>query len=456
MKKAILFQFLFAAILANAQQYPGFKSLRYDENYAFLKNDTTKNNWYKTLKFTPLSASGNTYVSFGGDVRYQYFYVENETWGDDHEGRDGYVLSRYLFHADFHSGSHFRTFLQLQGSNADGRLDPSPVDRNPLELHQAFADLIFANTNAKLFLRVGRQELSYGSQRLVSVREGPNNRQSFDGIKLAAAKGNYSADLFYSHYVVAEADIFDDTSNKERQFWGGYFVANAIPFLKNADVYYLGYKRQHAVFNDGAAKELRHSVGLRIWGKSKGWRYDAEALYQFGDFGSKNIKAWTASINTGYRFNTIILHPEIGLKGEAISGDQTMGDQTLGTFNPLFPRGAYFGLAAVIGPSNLLDAHPSLSFELSKTIDWVIDYDMFWRYSKNDGIYAPNVSVIYPGNTTASKDIGRQLETEIIWEPNQYLYFRLEATWFMAGDYLKASGMGKDIFFAGVTTQLHF
>ena len=30
-------------------------------------------------------------------------------------------------------------------------------------------------------LRIGRQEMSYGSSRLVSVREGPNVRRSFDG-----------------------------------------------------------------------------------------------------------------------------------------------------------------------------------------------------------------------------------------------------------------------------------
>ena len=81
---------------------------------------------------------------------------------------------------------------------------------------------------------------------------------------------------------------------------------------------------------------------------------------------------------------------------------------------------------------------------------------MFWRYSSNDGIYAPNTTLIYPGDTTTEMKIGNQLESEIIWEPNQYLYFRLEATWFQAKDYIKASGTGKNIFFTGITMQLHF
>ncbi len=457
MKNKLLVLILLISLSGFSQEYPAFKPLRFDENYSFLKNDTIHDNWYKTMKFMPVSTSKNTYISFGGDVRFQYFYAKNENWGDGPQDSDGYILSRYLFHADFHAGKFFRLFAQTQSSLADGRIDPSPVDQNPLEVHQAFADFNFINEKGKkLILRAGRQELSYGSQRLVAVRDGPNNRQSFDGIKMMAGKNNMTADLFYSHFVVAHDGIFDDESNQDRQLWGSYLVFNKVPFIKNIDVYYLGYKRAKANFNDAAGREERHSVGTRIWGKSENWRYDGEAVFQFGDVGDKSINAWTASINAGYRFNTVKFHPEIGFKTEVISGDKKEGDTSLQTFNPLFPRGAYFGLASVIGPSNLIDFHPSLSFEITKNIEWVIDYDMFWRYSGYDGIYAPNTILIYPGDTTTEKKIGNQLESEIIWQPNSYLYFRLEATWFNAGEYIKASGTGKDIFFTGITMQLKF
>ncbi|UTN06354.1 alginate export family protein [Flavobacterium bizetiae] len=457
MKNWTLLLVLLISLGCFGQRYPDFKSLRYDENYSFLKNDTVKNDWYKTMKFLPLSSSQKYYISFGGNIRYQYFYAKNENWGDGPQDNDGYILSRFLLHADFHAGKFFRAFVQTQSSLADGRIDPSPVDQDPLEVHQAFADFNFVNEKSKKFiLRAGRQELTYGSQRLVAVRDGPNNRQSFDGVKLMTAKDNISGDFFYSYFVVARDGIFDDHSSKDRQLWGSYFVINKVPVIKNIDVYYLGYKRTKASFNDGAGKETRHSVGTRIWEKSENWRYDGEAVYQFGDFASKNISAWTASINAGYRFNEVKFHPELSFKAEAISGDKEVGDNGLQTFNPLFPRGAYFGLASVIGPANLIDFHPSISLQLSKSVDWVIDYDMFWRYSSNDGIYAPNTILIYPGDTTTAKKIGNQLESEITWQPNPYLYFRLEGTWFNAGEYIKASGTGKDIFFAGITMQLNF
>ena len=185
-------------------------------------------------------------------------------------------------------------------------------------------------------------------------------------------------------------------------------------------------------------------------------RYDIEGVYQFGKFAEKDINAWTLSFNTGYKFSKAKLKPEAGIKTEWISGDALYGDKKLQTFNPLFPRGGYFGLASLIGPANLFDIHPSLSLELKKTLFLNIDYDIFWRYSKNDGIYGPNVLLIYSGKNNPYKFIGKQLSTDLVYTPNNFLYFRWEFTWFDAGDYLKAAGPGKDIIFTGITAQLKF
>ena len=458
MKKILLITLLFSFFFTKAQRYPEFKSLRSDEDYSFLVKDTATHSWYKSLKHTPLSKSGTTYISFGGDIRYQYFYMRNENWGDDPKDPDGYLLTRWLFHADAHFDKNFRAFVQVQSSTANGKESASPVDLNTLDLHQAFADYTAAlNDKDKITFRLGRQELSYGSQRLVSVREGPNNRQAFDAAKIVIDKATLKADIFYSNYVVAKKDIFDDAFSHQRILWGSYFTFNNFPMVKNLDLYYLGFRRKEAVFNDGEGIEIRHSIGARSWKKyTNGWRYDVEAVYQFGELSAKNITAWTASVNGGYQFQETRFKPEIGFKTEVISGDRKRGDNSIQTFNPLFPRGAYFGLASVIGPSNLIDVHPSVSLELHKNIVWVIDYDMFWRYSARDGIYAPNVAMIYPAGTSNALKIGRQLESEIVYQPNQYLYFRAEITWFQASDYLKSSGTGKDIIFTGITAQLKF
>jgi hypothetical protein len=85
-----------------------------------------------------------------------------------------------------------------------------------------------------------------------------------------------------------------------------------------------------------------------------------------------------------------------------------------------------------------------------------MDYDIFWRYSRNDGIYGPNVAMIYSGKDSQQKSIGRQYSSNLEYTPNSFLYFRCEFTWFKASDFLQDVGPGKNILFTATTVQLRF
>lgn len=456
MKKAIFLFLLFFTSVCLAQEN-SFKSLRYEEDYKNLSADSVVD-WYDQLKFMPVSADKAVYLSIGGEVRTQYFYFRNQDWGESPADKDGFLLTRYLGHADFHLSKHFRTFIQLQSSLAGGMEEtPSPVDQNVLDLHQAFADF---DTNigkaSKLTIRLGRQELSYGSQRLISVREAPNNRQSFDAAKLIFSRKNMKLDGFYGTYVQASAAIFDDQFIGETRLWGLYGTFNNVPLLRNFDLYYLGIRRKNADYVEGKETEIRHSVGTRIWNTKGDFDYDFEGVYQFGRFGASDIAAWTLSANISYTFFKDIHETQLGLKTEVISGDKNWGDGKLNTFNPLFPKGAYFGLAALIGPYNLLDAHPYIEFSVTKKVVLAVDYDLFWRMNQNDGLYAVNGKLIYDGMNLHAKDIGRQIGAELRYAPNKFLFFRQEITWFDAGDFLQQAGPGKDILMLGSTITFKF
>jgi hypothetical protein len=443
---------LFTVFKSQSQGLLPFKSLRYDEDYSLIEKDSSTT-WYHNMKYSRLGKTG-AFVSFGGEIRYQYFYTKNEEWGDAPPDDDGYTLTRWLTHADLHFGRHVRTFFQLQSSFANSRPSPSPVDDNPLEIHQAFFD--FNTASNKIILRIGRQELSYGSQRLVSTREGPNNRQSFDVVRSIMALGKWRSDIFYGSFFKAQSGIFDDKFNNDITLWGMYFVRNRVFRQENIDLYYLGLEKSNTTFNEGKGKERRHSIGTRVWNSNDRWHYDIEAAYQFGDFSGNNISAWTASSNLTYLFKDMRFSPEVGLKTELISGDKREDDGKLQTFNPLFPRGAYFGLVALIGPANLFDIHPSISVNLTDELSIDFDYDVFWRYASSDGLYAVNVSLLYPADPNAGKHIGNQLATSLVYSPNNFLFFRWEFTWFNCGEYLNAVSAGKDIIFSGVTARLTF
>jgi hypothetical protein len=322
-----------------------FKSLRYNEDHSYLRNDSSKNS-YKKFKFT--SFNNQRSLSMGGEVRYLMQNFVNEDWGDFPVREYTAFYSRFLFHTDLRLSNSIRGFVQFNSTFANGRVTPiRSIDENRFSIHQAFVDVQVAKP---LLLRVGRQELLYGSQRLISVREGPNNRLSFDAAKMIVRHNNILVDFFYARPVAIRADVLDDEFNETQSLWGGYAALANVPTLKNIDFYYLGYDRQQARFDDGVADELRHSLGTRWWGKVNRWEYDIEALYQAGSFGSGSISAWTASLNTSYTFTEWKKPVTAGIKTEIISGDRNRNDGQLNTFNPLFPRGAYFGLAALYRP----------------------------------------------------------------------------------------------------------
>ena len=156
--------------------------------------------------------------------------------------------------------------------------------------------------------------------------------------------------------------FFDNAPNHAVGFWGVYGVRLLTKTI-TLDAYYLGLDRKSAAFDRGVGHEVRHSIGGRLSrpiAETKPiWDFDYEALWQFGTFGSANIRAWTVASETGYRFPSVPLKPRFSAKADISSGDDPRTN-TLGTFNPLFPKGNYFGVLATAGPGpiNFIDVHP--------------------------------------------------------------------------------------------------
>ena len=128
-------------------------------------------------------------------------------------------------------------------------------------------------------------------------------------------------DAFVTRPVIPEQGYFDDHADPGQVFWGLYGVmpVGAVPGL-HVDLYYLGLDRQNAIFDSGTANETRHSLGTRLWGQSGAWDYDTEGVLQFGEFGSRDIRAWTLASNIGYTVKGLWGEPRLGLQVDAASG----------------------------------------------------------------------------------------------------------------------------------------
>jgi hypothetical protein len=425
----------------------GYSLNRADENYSYLHNPGSRTDIWDTLKYIPFNDAGSWYLSLGGEARERYEYFNNPNWGKDAQD-SGYFLQRYFLHGDLKMGGNFRIFSQLQSSLENGRAGgPRPTDKDELDLHQAFLDVkLELPGDAALTLRSGRQEMAYGSQRIISVREGPNIRQSFDGFRLMYRTAAVKIDSFATRPVQTKRNVFDDGPDNSKAFWGTY-AALPFPLLTegNIDLYYLGLYRSKAAFDQGAARETRQSVGTRLWRTAVPLDYNFEAIYQWGSFGSGDIRAWTVASDTGYTVSSLPLGPRIGLRADIASGDDDPSKKDLQTFNPLFPKGAYFSEAALIGPANFMDLNPCIDLHLTERLTLILDWDFFWRESIHDGLYNNAVVPVRSGKTSDAHFIGSMSQAQLLWDIDRHLSLVAIYGHFFAGSFLKESGPGADV-----------
>jgi hypothetical protein len=434
---------------------PPYNVLRYDEDYRYLKDPERRTEVLDSVKYVPLDAEGAASLSFGGDIRERYEYFHNPGWGAGEE--ESRVFQRYMLHGDLRLGDSFRVFAQLKSCLESGDA-PRPIDQDRLDLHQAFADAILPLApEGSLTIRLGRQELQYGSARLVSAREGPNVRQSFDGAKVILLGSGWRMDAFLTRPVETDPGVFDDGSDRTREFWGLYAAAPPGCLLGgSAEVYYLGLDRENAQFDQGTAHESRHTVGSRYFGREGALDYNCEAVYQFGHFGAGEIRAWGVASDTGWVLDALPWKPRIGLKADVSSGDHNPSSQKLGTLNPLFPRGNYFSEAGLLGPVNFIDVDPSLTFQPTPQVTFSVNWDFFWRQSTRDGIYGNGLNLVKTGQTSDERSVGSQLTFMADWRLQRHLTLSVAYTHFYAGAFLKETSPGKDMDFVGVTLAFRY
>jgi alginate export protein len=438
---------------------PAYKQLRYDEDYAYLQDQSQRSDPWDLIKYIPLGNGGVSYLSIGGEIRQRYEYFRNPVWGQEEQDDNGYWLQRYMLHTDVHLGNRVRFFGQIKSGIEIGRAGgPRGADEDQLDLHQAFVDIrAWADGKDSLALRIGRQEIGLGSSRLVSFREGPNVRQSFDGVRLGWRGGEWQIDGLATKPVETKRGFFDDAWDHTRSFWGVYAVGpfRALP-KGRVDLYYLGLDRKKARFDQGIGRELRHSIGARIWGQTESWDYNTELVYQWGSFGQGSIRAWTTASDTGYRIESIKFRPRFGLKADIASGDRDPTDGTLGTFNALFPKGAYFSEADLLGPYNLMDLHPSLQLNFTERISLIPDGDFFWRQSTRDGVYGIPGNLIRSGHTSSARYIGSHSGLQLEWRLDRHITLTTIYLHFFPGPFLKETQPGRNVNFVALWVTYRF
>ena len=378
-------------------------------------------------------------------------------FGNGPADENGYLLQRYMIHFDLRAGGHVRLFTEFKGNIENDRNGgPRPdIDEDLGDLHQAFTDIRLVHVGSgTMSVRVGRQEMTYGSGRFMDIREGPNVRQSFEGARLTYCSAPWRVDGFATRPVLNSNGAFNDVANHQTGFWGLYATHLFHTQSKlGIDFYYFGLDQKQSHYARATAREQRLTLGSRVFGGKAGWAHDYEAAGQSGRFGNGGIRARTIASNTGYQFEGASWRPRIGAKFNIASGDSGLPGHPLGSLNPLFASLHYFGEEGLAGPVNFYDVRPETSLHPRKNVRVSLDSDWFWRQNIHDGIYLPGPVLLVAPKGSTLRYSGNKSALEIEWDPSPHLLFTTYYSHFQNGGFVsQASKTGNLDYAAGWMT----
>jgi hypothetical protein len=328
---------------------------------------------------------------------------------------DLYYLSRFRFNATVTASR----LLSFQAQAQDARVARKTVGPTgspfhaPFDLRMAFADV--GTARSPVAVRLGRQELAFGEQRLVGHVSWLNAARTFDGAKVTLRTPAFSVDAFGTS-VVHIMDAAFDKSGAGNRFAGAYATTTkAIP--KASVEPYLFWRRdvnlrtETATF--GALEQT--TIGARVAGRlPAGLDYGIEMAMQRGSLGSDDVEAWAGHWQMRESFpgsGTVRLTGEYNYA----SGDKDPTDGVRGTFDQLYPTPHdKYGLADQIGWKNIHHVRAGLDLTPLKGLPITTNYHSWWLAETRDGIYtagsAPLARVIAGA---ADRHVGQEIDLQV-------------------------------------------
>ncbi len=355
--------------------------------------------------------------TFSGQIRYRG-EVENRSFVPGSK-TNHYHLLRSRFGLQVRPEPGIQVFLQMQDSRpfggestslARGTMDASA---DALDFHQAYfmLDRLFSTP---LQLKIGRQELRFGNERLIGANNWSNTGRVFDAGVLSYSHRVVSLDLFYSRLSGGQNSAGADN------LVGVYSTLRPNRALV-CDGYLLhDYDTSNITSGNDLGKDLlrRYTVGLHVHGGNGHLQWALEGYRQTGALQVReslplaDIRAALLSAEV-----KLILRQKsataLSLSACRISGDNDPSDKTARSFDLLFgSKHGYYGL---------MDYYPDRMF----ADQGLEDYAVGLTTHNSDRLQLTAEAHVFRTDaappSASVKAIGKELDMTLIWTHSKSL-----------------------------------
>lgn len=288
-------------------------------------------------------------------------------------------------------------------------------------LHQGYVDVKAADF---LDVRVGRQELSYGEDRLIGNLDWPQSARSFDGLFLRfTGSPSITLDAFGMMLrppgFITGVDATGAPTGGRYHNSGSYFAGlyGRGRFGKaGIDIYGLGLLEDPATNTTGSRRDNnRFTVGGRIFGTLGGLALVGEGAFQTGKVGLAG-DALVAGAVAAKATYTLDMDGKPYIMGEfsAASGDGDPTDGTEYTFHQLFPTGhAHLGYMDYVGWQNVVAGRGTIGFRPMGAHVW-LDVHHFRSWDPKGAWYNAGGAIFLAADATrTSGNMGTEINFNV-------------------------------------------
>lgn len=383
-----------------------YKPLYYDNDFSYLTDDYNGPRYLGDgLKNMQVGENGR--LSIGGEYRYRYHSEQGmgSTPGFTRfqDTDNEFSLGRLRVFADYKATDRLRFYIEgiyADTLDRDDSYVPRPIDRNYGDLLNAFADIKVSDSTT---VRIGRQELLYGAQRVVSPLDWANTRRTFTGVRTISKFDDWNIDAFYTQPVQVIRNEFD-RGNEQQDFYGTYLTYNGLE-NDTVELYYLGLDDD----TNGGTLNL-DTFGTRIFGSRGSWLYETEAAIQTGTQQAlgQSHEAYAVTAGIGRKFNDMAWKPQLWFYYDYASGNDVGDASTFGRYNQLFPLAhKYLGFIDALARANVASPNVRLTMSPTKKLSFLIWYYNFQAAESQDII--PSIGGT-PAQDPNSTDFGNELD----------------------------------------------
>ena len=418
---------------------------------------------------------------------------------------DNWLLNRFRLGVLLKPASWLKVYAQVQDSREylsdrpdfPGQLGAEGDDA--FDLRQGYIE-ISNYDKCPWGLKIGRQILAYGDERLIGSFEWNNIGRTFDAVKLRYQQKLWSVEAFASTVPVItrgkynQSDFLNGTETHRGQVLSGLYFSTTALSVQTTDLYAFHlHENNNALYLPAALGDTNFfTFGVRVKskpgvfhhepapagdgkavadGKSTlppsaaapkilGLDYNAEFAFQTGKVRGLDLTAFAVHGDAGYTFD-LPWTPRLGAEYNFASGDENPTDGDIQTFQNLFPTNhARYSFIDAFSWQNLHNPAISLKAAPCKKISVQADYRLFWLASNEDVWYRANGSTavrpLSPLARNADKFAGAEFDFIVTWKPCKQLAVQGGYGHFFAGDYLKDTGAHDDADFGYVQATIEF